>query len=82
MKVIVTQDFYDLKAFCGRRAGDVIEVPEDRGTRLIEIRFAEAEGVKAPKAEGVKLEKAEAQKPEKAEAPKAKPDAKKTAKKL
>jgi hypothetical protein len=74
MKVIVTQDFYDLKAFCGRRAGDVIEVPEDRGARLIEIRFA--------KAEGVKLEKAEAQKPEKAEAPKAKPDAKKTAKKL
>lgn len=65
MKVIVTKDFYDLTAFCGRRAGDVIEVPEDRGARLIEMRFAKAEGAKA----------------EKAETPKAKPAAKKTAKK-
>ena len=65
MKVIVTQDFYDLTAYTGRRAGDVIEVPEDRGARLIEMRFAKAEGAK----------------PEKAEAPKAKPVAKKTAKK-
>ena len=65
MKVIVTKDFYDMKVFCGRRAGDVIEVPEDRAAGLIVMRFAKAEGVK----------------PEKAEAPKAKPDAKKTAKK-
>ena len=65
MKVTVTKDFYDLTAFCGRRAGDVIEVPEDRGTDLIEMRFAEAEGAK----------------PEKADAPKAKPAAKRTAKK-
>jgi len=65
MKVTVTKDFYDLKAFCGRLAGDVIEVPEDRGARLIEMRFAEAEGAK----------------PEKADAPKAKPAAKKAAKK-
>ena len=50
MKVIVTKDFYDLTAFCGRRAGDVIEVPEDRAAGLIEMRFAEAEGVKVPKA--------------------------------
>lgn len=64
MKVIVKQDFYDLTAFTGRRAGDVIEVPEDRGARLIEMRFAEAEGAK----------------PEKAAVPKAKPAAKKTAK--
>jgi hypothetical protein len=47
MKVIVTKDFYDLTAFTGRRAGDVIEVPEDRGAKLIEMRFAEAEGQKA-----------------------------------
>lgn len=65
MKVIAVKDFYDLKAFVGRRAGEVIEVPEDRGARLIEMRFAEAEGAK----------------PEKAEAPKAKSAAKKTAKK-
>lgn len=70
MKVIVTKDFYDLTAFCGRRAGDVIEVPEDRAARLIEMRFAKAEGAKA-----------EGAKPEKADAPKAKPAAKKTAKK-
>lgn len=72
MKVIVTKDFYDLKAFCGRRAGDVIEVPEDRAAGLIVIRFAKAEGVKLEKAEATKLEKAEAQT--------AKPAAKKTAK--
>ena len=65
MKVIVMQDFYDLTAFVGRRAGDVIEVPEDRGADLIEMRFAKAEGARAAKAE----------------APKAKPVAKKTAKK-
>ena len=65
MKVIVKQDFYDLAANTGRRIGDVIEVPEDRGAKLIEMRFAEAEGAK----------------PEKAEAPKAKTAAKKTAKK-
>ena len=46
MKVIVTADFYDLAASVGRRAGDVIEVPEDRGARLIEMRFAKAEGAK------------------------------------
>lgn len=50
MKVTVTQDFYDLKAFCGRRAGDVIEVPEDRGAMLIKMRFAKAEGAKPEKA--------------------------------
>ena len=65
MKVIVMQDFYDLTAFVGRRAGDVIEVPEDRGADLIEMRFAKVEGARAAKAE----------------APKAKPAAKKTAKK-
>lgn len=65
MKVIVMQDFYDLTAFCGRRAGDVIEVPEDRGADLIKKQLAKAEGAK----------------PEKAEATKAKPAAKKTAKK-
>ena len=58
MKVTVTKDFYDLAAFTGRRAGDVIEVPEDRGARLIGMGFAE----------GAKPEKA-------------KPAAKKTAKK-
>lgn len=65
MKVTVTQNFYDLAAFKGRRAGEVIEVPEDRGARLIEMRLAKAEG----------------ETPEKAEAPKAKKDAKTTAKK-
>ena len=65
MKVIVTKDFYDLTAFAGRRAGDVIEVPEDRGADLIKKQLVKAESVK----------------PEKAEAPKAKPAAKKTAKK-
>lgn len=65
MKVIITRNFYDLTAFMGRQAGDVIEVPEDRGARLIEMQFAEAKGVK----------------PEKAEAQKAKPAAKATAKK-
>ena len=65
MKVIATKDFYDLTAFVGRRAGDVIEVPEDRGARLNEMRHAKEEGAK----------------PEKAVAPKAKPAAKKTAKK-
>jgi len=65
MKVTVTQDFYDLTAYTGRRAGDVIEVPEDRGAMLIKMRFAKAEGAK----------------PEKADAPKAKPAAKRTAKK-
>lgn len=44
MKLIVTADFYDLVAFVGRRAGDVIEVPEDRAAQLIEMRFAVAEG--------------------------------------
>ena len=65
MKVTVTRDFYDLMAFTGRRAGDVIEVPEDRGTRLIKLKFVKAECVK----------------PEKAEEPKAKPAAKTAAKK-
>ena len=65
MKVTVTRDFYDLKAFVDRKAGDVIEVPEDRGSRLIAMLFAKADGAKA----------------EKAETPKAKPAAKKTAKK-
>lgn len=51
MKVTVKTDFYDLTAFVGRRAGDVIEVPEDRAAKLIEMRFAEAEGARpAPKA--------------------------------
>ena len=65
MKVIVTKDFYDLTAFCGHRVGEVIEVPEDRGADLIKKQLVKAEGAK----------------PEKAEAPKAKPAAKKTAKK-
>ena len=67
MKVIVTKDFYDLAAFTGRRAGDVIEVPEDRGAKLIGMQFAKAEGG----------EKAEAPKAK----PAAKTAAKKTAKK-
>lgn len=51
MKLTVTADFYDLAAFVGRRAGDVIEVPEDRAAQLIEMRFAVAEGARpAPKA--------------------------------
>ena len=52
MKVIVTKDFYDLKTFTDRKAGDVIEVPEDRGAKLIAMLFAKAEGAKAdaPKA--------------------------------
>lgn len=51
MKLIVTADFYDLVAFECRRAGDVIEVPEDRAAQLIEMRFAAAEGARpAPKA--------------------------------
>ena len=78
MKVIVTKDFYDMKVFCGRRAGDVIEVPEDRAAGLIVMRFAKAKGVEPEKAEEPK---AEGVKPEKAEAQKAKPAAKKTAKK-
>ena len=57
MKVIVTQNFYDLTAHKGRRAGDVIEVPEDRGATLIRIRFAKAEGGK-PKATAKKTAKA------------------------
>lgn len=65
MKVTVTQEFYDLVAFVGRRAGDVIEVPEDRGARLIEKRLAKTESAK----------------PEKAEEPKAKPAAKTAVKK-
>ncbi len=65
MKVTVTQNFYDLKAFTGRRVGEVLEVPEDRGARLIGMRLVKAEGVK----------------PEKAEEPKAKPAAKTAAKK-
>ena len=65
MKVIITRNFYDLTAFMGRQAGDVIEVPEDRGAKLIAMLFAKAEGAKA----------------EKADAPKAKPAAKKAAKK-
>ena len=65
MKVTVIQSFYDLKAFTGRRAGEVIEVPEDRGARLIGMRLAKAEG----------------EKPEKAETPKTKQAAKTTAKK-
>jgi len=65
MKVIVTKDFYDLTVFCGRRAGEVIEVPEDRGANLIKKQLVKAEGAK----------------PENADAPKAKPAAKKAAKK-
>lgn len=64
MKVIVTENFYDMAAFTGRRVGDVIEVPEDRGAKLIEMRFARAEGAE----------------PEKVEAPKAKATAKTTKK--
>ena len=59
MKVTVTQDFYDLKAFTGRRAGEVVEVPEDRGARLIEMRLAKAEGAKPEKAEKPKAKQAE-----------------------
>ena len=44
MKVTVIQNFYDLTAFTGRRVGEVIEVPEDRGTRLIGMKLARAEG--------------------------------------
>jgi hypothetical protein len=54
MKVTVTQDFYDMTAFKGRRAGEVIEVPEDRGARLIGMLFAKAEGAKPEAAEGKK----------------------------
>lgn len=67
MKVIATVDFYDMAANTGRRAGDVIEVPEDRGARLIGMKFARAEG--AEKAETPKAK------------PAAKPAAKKAAKK-
>lgn len=65
MKVIVIKDFYDLMAYKDRRAGDVIEVPEDRGARLIGLRFAKAKDAE----------------PEKAETPKAKTAAKTAAKK-
>lgn len=65
MKVTVIRDFYDLATFTDRKVGDVIEVPEDRGAKLIAMLFAKAEGAKT----------------EKAEAPKAKPAAKKAAKK-
>ena len=65
MKVTVIKDIYDLTAFKGRRAGEVIEVPEDRGIRLIGMLLAKAEGAK----------------PEKAETPKEKPAAKAAAKK-
>lgn len=47
MKVIATCDFYDLKAFVGRQAGEVLEVAEDRGAELIEKRLAKAEAPKA-----------------------------------
>ena len=57
MKVTVIQSFYDLKAFTGRRAGEVIEVPEDRGARLIGMRLAKAEGEKPEKAETPKTSK-------------------------
>ena len=50
MKVTVIRDFYDLKAFIDRKAGDVIEVPEDRGAKLIAMLFAKAEKTEAPKA--------------------------------
>lgn len=50
MKVTVTKDFYDLKAFMGRRAGDVIEVPEDRGAELIRRKFAKPEKPEKAKA--------------------------------
>ena len=58
MKVTVTQDFYDLTAFTGRRMGEVIEVPEDRGARLIEMRLAKAESAKEEKAEALKAKQA------------------------
>ena len=51
MKVTVIKDIYDLTAFKGRRAGEVIEVPEDRGIRLIGMLLAKAEGAKSEKAE-------------------------------
>ncbi len=51
MKVTAVKDFYDLTAFVGRRAGEVIEVPEDRGARLIEMQLAKAEGAKVEKTE-------------------------------
>lgn len=69
MKVIVTQNFYDLTAFCGRRAGDVIEVPEDRAAKLISMLLAKAEGAEPGKATAQKAK------------PAAKPAAKKPAKK-
>lgn len=50
MKVTVTRDFYDLVTFTDRKAGDVIEVPEDRGAKLIVMLFAKAEKADAPKA--------------------------------
>ena len=59
MKVTATQDFYDLTAFTGRRAGEVIEVPEDRGARLIEMRLAKAEDAKPEKEEAPKAKQAE-----------------------
>ena len=68
MKVIAARDFYDLTAFCGRRVGEVIEVPEDRAARLIEMRLADAEGTKPAKAASLKAK------------PEAKPAAKKPAK--
>ncbi|MBR4165866.1 MAG: hypothetical protein IKR43_06470 [Lachnospiraceae bacterium] len=43
MKVIALTDFFDLAVMIGRRAGEAIEVPEDRGTRLIAMRLAKAE---------------------------------------
>ena len=58
MKVTVTRDFYDLMAFTGRRAGDVIEVPEDRGARLIKLKFAKEIGTKPEKAEEPKAKTA------------------------
>lgn len=66
MKVTVTQNFYDMAAFTGRRVGEVLEVPEDRGARLIGMRLVKAGKVPEP---------------EKAEEPKAKPAAKTAAKK-
>ena len=50
MKVIAVKDFYDLTAFVGRKAGEAIEVPEDRGAKLIAMKFAEAEKAEASKA--------------------------------
>lgn len=69
MKVIVAKDFYDLVAFTGRRAGDVIEVPEDRAAKLISMLLAKAEGAEPGKATAQKAK------------PAAKPAAKKPAKK-